>query len=67
MNKKVQMFSKMVYGVKKIYPANDQARLLAELINQKSFGARDLALIVALGFEIEPVAAPGSLNLQVAA
>lgn len=50
---------KSVYGVPKVYPApgNRTAELLAALTGTKTFSTGDLAVIKALGYEIEYVSA----------
>lgn len=42
-----------VYGVDKIYPANDYARNFAQLLGQKTFTAGNIAKFKELGFTIE--------------
>lgn len=42
-----------VYGETKAYPANDQAKLFAEMLGTKTLTHRNLCLIERLGFTIE--------------
>jgi len=56
--KNVVVEVRCVYGVKLIYPANDNARLLAQLAGKKTLSAKDLHLICALGFEVTEIFPP---------
>ena len=42
-----------VYGETKAYPANDQAKLFAEMLGTKTLTHRNMRLIEQLGFTIE--------------
>ena len=42
-----------VYGEAKAYPANEQAKLFAEMLGTKTLTHRNLCLIERLGFTIE--------------
>ena len=42
-----------VYGETKAYPANDQAKLFAEMLGTKTLTHRNLCLIEQLGFTIQ--------------
>jgi hypothetical protein len=59
---KVQWFSRQVYGHSLRYPANDTAIKFARLINCKSFSFSELATIRQLGFEVEQVVDPSSVE-----
>lgn len=41
-----------VYGNDLVYPADDQAALFAALVNAKTFNAKQLATIRALGYAV---------------
>lgn len=51
----IQVIVKSVYGKPAIYPHNDHAKVLAELIGKKTFNMRDLELARDLGHRIEEV------------
>lgn len=42
-----------IYGETKAYPANEQAKLFAEMLGTKTLTHRNLRLIERLGFTIE--------------
>jgi len=42
-----------VYGETKAYPANEQAKLFAEMLGTKTLTHRNLCLIERLGFTVE--------------
>lgn len=44
---------KNVYGNQTIYPANEKAKIFAEMLGQKTLTPRDLDGIARLGFKIE--------------
>lgn len=50
---KLQIKIKSVYGVKRIYPADEIAEKFTKLINTKTFSEEHLAIIKSLGYEIE--------------
>lgn len=52
---KLQIKIKSVYGVERIYPANDVAERMTKLIGQKTFTKEHLILIAGLGFIIEQI------------
>lgn len=54
----LQVFSRMVYGQLKLYPANDAARTLAQLIGKQTFTATDLRLAEKLGHTFTMVRDP---------
>ena len=49
----VQIEIKTNYGNEAIYPANDTAAKLANLIGKKTLSRSDLAIIANLGFDIQ--------------
>lgn len=49
----VKVMIKTAYGIERIYPANDTAKLLLALIRRATFYRSDLETIKALGFEVE--------------
>lgn len=51
-------FIRKVYGVSKIYPANDVAQKFADLLNIKTFNALQIEDIKGLGFRAEQVLDP---------
>lgn len=55
MSKVIEVEVKSVYGCDKIYPANDAAKVLAELTGKKTFSVTDLRNAGALGLEIVEV------------
>jgi hypothetical protein len=55
MNTVVQVFHKHVYGVQRIYPANETAKQFAELLQVKTLAADQLRQIRELGYSIERV------------
>lgn len=54
----VLIFHRTVYGVIKVYPANDTARKFAELLGIKTFNAMQLRQIRGLGFEVAHTSDP---------
>jgi len=59
---KLEVEVRKVYGVDLIYPANDAALKLAELVGNKTLNLRQLELAKALGHEVVEVAKP-KLNI----
>ena len=55
-----QIFTKNVYGVQKVYPANDVAQKFATLLAVKTFNTTQLAQIKGLGYAVEQVIDPDS-------
>ena len=55
METKLEVTVQSVYGKDKVYPHNDQAKLLAALAGTEQLTPRALHLAQALGFEIEEV------------
>ncbi len=53
MSNKITIKITQVYGKETIYPVDENARLFAQLVNQKTLTRTDLAVIGALGFQIE--------------
>jgi hypothetical protein len=53
-----QIFSRVVYGSQKLYPANEAAHKFAHLLGVKTFSDRQVDLIKDLGFEIQAVQDP---------
>lgn len=53
--KAVEIEVRSVYGNTLIYPANDAARLFAQIAGKKTLDRQDLNLIRALGFEVQQV------------
>lgn len=51
---------KSVYGVEKIYPIDTNAKIFAELVNQKTLTFEDVTLIKKLGYEVIVVSQYGS-------
>jgi hypothetical protein len=51
----IQVNIKQVYGVDRVYPANDKAIILTQLTNKKTLDKRDIELIKQLGYEIEVI------------
>lgn len=60
----VQYFQRQVYGVFKIYPANEPALKFAVLLGQKTFSVQELNQIEALGFKVEQVGDPAAARVQ---
>lgn len=60
----IQIEGRKVYGNTLIYPYNDAAKLLAELVGKKTLSYNDLRIARQLGHTIVPVLA---INLPVAA
>lgn len=42
-----------IYGQDLVYPADEQANLLAALTGKKTFSTRDISVIKRLGYEIK--------------
>ena len=57
---RVAVFSRMVYGQLKFYPANETAERFAQLLNARTFNREQLRQIAELGFQIEQVADPAT-------
>lgn len=53
MNTQILIELRDVYGETKAYPANDQAKLFAEMLGTKTLTHRNMCLIERLGFTIE--------------
>lgn len=53
--KKIRVIIKNVYGTNKIYPADEDAKTFAAILNQKTLTEWDISLIKRLGYEIEVV------------
>ena len=51
--KVVEIKEKSVYGGTLCYPNNETAHLFAEMINKKTFSARDISIMIDLGYRIE--------------
>jgi hypothetical protein len=56
----LEMQVRSVYGTDRIYPMNEQARRLTDLLGRKTFTKDDLAKIKAMGFAVKwvPIALP---------
>jgi len=67
MNTTIQITIKSVYGRETIYPANDQAKRLAEMVGTKTLTQQTVRDAMGMGFKIEYVdayrAAYGSREL----
>lgn len=63
---KFQIKIKSVYGVERIYPANETAERMTKLIGRKTFSNQDLIIIASLGFIIEQVNAFEMPKLEIA-
>lgn len=59
---KIEVEVRNVYGVAKIYPANEAANKAALLVGAKTFSQRQLVLLVGLGHEVVEVN-PNKLEL----
>ena len=53
---KITVQTRNVYGVKRVYPVCDKARLFTELTGRKTLSEQDLAIIKGLGFVVEAIA-----------
>jgi hypothetical protein len=62
METKIEVTVRSVYGEDRVYPHNEQARLLAALVGTKTLTSRTLELAQALGFEIEEVLGKRTLS-----
>ena len=62
MKQTVQMFYRSVYGYQRIYPANETAQRFADLMVVKTFSDTQLLRISELGFEIENVRDPQTVD-----
>ena len=60
---KIQVLIKSVYGVDKIYPQCEKARLFAELTRKVNLDERDLSIVKALGYDVEELT-PKKLELN---
>lgn len=54
---KITVEVKSVYGVDRIYPVCDKAKVFVELIGNKTLSKHNIILIQLLGFEVEVKAA----------
>lgn len=54
----IEVFARNVYGVTKIYPANEAGEKLAQLVGKKTLDKRDLDLARELGLVVEAVVDP---------
>lgn len=59
----VQVFSRRVYGVQKVYPANAAAQVAAQLVGAKTFNGAQLELLRDLGIRVEQVQDPQAVRL----
>jgi hypothetical protein len=59
---KLQLFERNVYGRQTIYPMGDAAKFLSVLTRRTTLDHRDLDALVELGFEIEWVKDPKSIQ-----
>ena len=50
---KILVTIKSVYGIDKVYPACDKAKVFCDLLKQTTLTDRDIAKIKQLGIEIE--------------
>ncbi len=55
MKNKIEISVKNVYGVERIFPANDEAKKFCALIGRKTFDNNHLDIIRSLGYSIEQV------------
>ena len=53
MNYPLQVIIKSVYGVERIYPVNDTAKLLTSLTRKKTLDRDEIEVIKKLGYQIE--------------
>lgn len=49
----IQVKIKNVYGVERIYPVNDNAKLLTTLLKKKTIDRDEIEVIKKLGYQIE--------------
>jgi len=49
----LQFSIKNVYGLDKLYPSNEKAGILCNLIKKQTIDTRDIHLIKSLGFNLE--------------
>lgn len=54
----VEVKEKNVYGVIRLYPANDIAELFTELLNKKTLEERDLLIIKKMGYSVNVIKLP---------
>ena len=59
---KIEVEVRSVYGAPNIYPANEAARIAADLVGKRTFSHPDLIRLKQLGHEVVEVA-PNKLNL----
>lgn len=52
----LQFSIKNVYGIERLYPANEKAGLCCNLIKKTTVDNRDLHLLKSLGFAVEVIA-----------
>lgn len=53
MNYPLQVIIKNVYGVERIYPVNDTAKILTSLTRKKTLDRDEIEVIKKLGYQIE--------------
>ena len=58
MNTRVEVEVRNVYGVPTVYPVNEQAKLLAEMVGTKTLTHKTLAMAERMGFSVVTVAKP---------
>lgn len=61
--KTIEVFVRSVYGVQAIYPANAEARTLAEIAGTKTIKGSVLAKAQGLGLAVKFVADPAAVKL----
>lgn len=54
----IEVKEKNVYGVIRLYPANDTAELFTELLNKKTLEERDLSVIKKMGYKVTIIKLP---------
>lgn len=47
---------RIVYGTERIYPVNDKAKKIAQLLNRKTLTRDDIPILKEIGFELKWVA-----------
>lgn len=55
---RIEVEVRSVYGRPAIYPANEAAKIAAELVGAKTLQQRHIALLVKMGHEVVEVASP---------
>ena len=53
--RRIEVKVKIVYGRERVYPANESARLLCEMLNTKTLDVKVLKTMKALGHEVVQV------------